>query len=47
MERNAIYQKWKHYRTNIDTPSKFSSKVMEEVQEYEQEKSSGLIVAML
>ena len=47
MERNQIYQKWKHYRANIDAPSEFSSKVMEEIHNYEKQKSSGLIIAIL
>ena len=47
MERDKIYQKWKHYRASISPPNNFSSKVMEQVNEYERDKSCGLLAGLL
>ena len=47
MERDRIYQKWKHYRADISPPNDFSSKVMEQIHEYERDKNRGLIAGLL
>lgn len=47
MERDRIYQRWKHYRANISPPNYFSSKVMEQIHEYERDKNRGLIGVLL
>lgn len=47
MEKERLYRKWKSYRVDITPPDDFSSKVMEQVHEYERDKNLGLIAGLL
>lgn len=47
MEKDRLYREWKSYRADISPPDDFSSKVMEQVHEYERDKNLGLIAGLL